>query len=34
MPELGWRLGYAFSWGLIVASVAGLLAAFRWRRWI
>jgi magnesium transporter len=34
MPELGWRLGYAFSWGLILASVAGLLAAFRWRRWI
>ena len=34
MPELGWRYGYAFSWGLIVASVLGLLALFRWRRWI
>jgi magnesium transporter len=34
MPELGWRLGYLFSWGLILASVVGLLAAFRWRRWI
>ncbi len=34
MPELGWRLGYVFSWGVIVASVAALLAAFRWRRWI
>ena len=34
MPELGWRLGYVFSWGVIVVSVIGLLAAFRWRRWI
>jgi magnesium transporter len=34
MPELGWRLGYLFSWGLILASAAALLAAFRWRRWI
>lgn len=34
MPELGWRLGYVFSWGVIVASVVVLLAAFRWRRWI
>lgn len=34
MPELGWRLGYLFSWGLIAVTVVGLLAAFRWRRWI
>lgn len=34
MPELGWRLGYLFSWGLILVSVVALLAGFRWRRWI
>ena len=34
MPELGWRLGYVCSWGLILVSVVALLAGFRWRRWI
>jgi magnesium transporter len=34
MPELGWRLGYLFSWGLILMSAVALLAGFRWRRWI
>ena len=34
MPELGWRLGYLFSWGVIVVSTLALLAFFRWRRWI
>ena len=34
MPELGWRLGYAFSWLVIVASTIAQLAFFRWRRWI
>ena len=34
MPELGWRLGYAFSWGLIVLTTVGQLAFFRWKKWI
>lgn len=34
MPELEWRLGYAFSWAVIVVSTAAQLAFFRWRRWI
>jgi magnesium transporter len=34
MPELGWRLGYPFSWGVILASTLAQLAFFRWRRWI
>jgi magnesium transporter len=34
MPELGWRLGYVFSWGVIVAITLAQLAFFRWRRWI
>jgi magnesium transporter len=34
MPELHWRLGYLFSWGLIVATTLVQLAFFRWRRWI
>jgi magnesium transporter len=34
MPELEWRLGYAFSWALIVVTTIAQLAFFRWRRWI
>ena len=34
MPELHWRLGYLFSWALIVASTVGQLVFFRWRKWI
>jgi len=34
MPELGWRLGYAFSWGLIVLTSVAQLAFFRWKKWI
>jgi magnesium transporter len=34
MPELHWRLGYLFSWGLIVAVTLLQLAVFRWRRWL
>jgi magnesium transporter len=34
MPELGWRFGYAFSWGLIALITVGQLAFFRWRKWI
>lgn len=34
VPELGWRLGYAFSWAVIVVTTVLQLAFFRWRRWI
>ena len=34
MPELHWRLGYAFSWALIVVTTIGQLAFFRWKKWI
>ena len=34
MPELGWRLGYLFSWALIAVTTVGQLAFFRWKKWI
>ncbi|MDQ3161229.1 MAG: magnesium transporter CorA family protein [Actinomycetota bacterium] len=34
MPELGWKLGYAFSWGIIALTTLLQLAFYRWRRWI
>jgi len=34
MPELGWDLGYAFSWALIAVTTVLQLAFYRWRRWI
>ena len=34
MPELGWKRGYAFSWGLIVLVTIAQLGFFRRRRWI
>jgi len=34
MPELGWKLGYVFSWALIALTTVLQLAFFRWRRWI
>jgi magnesium transporter len=33
MPELHWRLGYAYSWGLIVALTLLQLWWFRRKRW-
>ncbi len=33
MPELKWRYGYLFFWGIIVAIGAGMLAYFRRQRW-
>jgi magnesium transporter len=33
-PELGWQLGYAWSWGLIVVTTVIQLVFFRRRRWI
>lgn len=34
MPELRWRLGYAFSWGLIVLVTVVQLIFFRRKRWL
>ncbi len=34
MPELRWRLGYAFSWAVIIASTILQLIYFRRKRWI
>ncbi|HSB38412.1 MAG TPA: magnesium transporter CorA family protein [Gaiellaceae bacterium] len=34
MPELAWRLGYAWSWFLIVLTTILQLAIFRWLGWI
>src|SRR5437588_11602674 len=33
-PEIHWRFGYAWSWGLIVVTTAGQLWFFRRKRWI
>ena len=34
MPELNWAYGYPYALALIVLSVAGPLALFRWRGWL
>jgi magnesium transporter len=34
MPELHWRHGYAFSWGLIIATTLVQLWFFRRKKWI
>ena len=34
MPELGWRYGYPFTIGLMVAIGAGMLSYFRRKRWL
>ena len=33
-PELGWRFGYAYSWGLIVLTTIAQLVYFRRKKWI
>jgi magnesium transporter len=33
-PELAWRWGYAWSWGLIVVTTVAQFVFFRRRRWI
>jgi magnesium transporter len=34
MPELGWRLGYPFALGLMLASAAGLYVVFKRKDWL
>lgn len=34
LPELGWRYGYLYVWGVMLTIVVGLLVFFRKKRWI
>jgi magnesium transporter len=34
MPELEWRWGYAFVWGVMLAMVAGLIGYFKKKHWL
>lgn len=34
MPEIAWRHGYAFTWGLMAVVTIGMLWFFRRKRWI
>jgi magnesium transporter len=33
-PELAWRFGYAWSWGLIIVTTIAQLIFFRRKKWI
>ncbi|MFA6888410.1 MAG: magnesium/cobalt transporter CorA [Candidatus Woesearchaeota archaeon] len=34
MPELGWKYGYAFAWGMMILSVGVLMIFFKRKSWI
>jgi len=34
MPEIGWKYGYPMTWGIIIVSVAFMLAHFRRKKWM
>ncbi len=34
MPELEWRWGYAFVWGVMLVMVAGLIGYFKKKHWL
>jgi len=34
MPELHWQYGYPFALGLMLVLSVGLVAFFRWRKWV
>jgi Mg2+ and Co2+ transporter CorA len=34
MPELHWRLGYAYSWAVIVVVTIAQVVYFRRKRWL
>ncbi|UJS26212.1 magnesium/cobalt transporter CorA [Thiothrix winogradskyi] len=34
MPELEWEYGYFIIWGIMLALAIGMLAAFKWRKWL
>jgi magnesium transporter len=33
MPELGWRHGYLFFWGIVAVIVSGLFVWMKRKRW-
>ncbi len=34
MPELSWRYGYAFAWGLMILSIVTMLIYFKRKSWV
>ena len=34
MPELNWRYGYVFAWGVMAAIVVVMLVYFRRKKWL
>jgi magnesium transporter len=34
LPELGFRYGYIFFWGLVIAVAGGLLWFFKRKKWL
>jgi magnesium transporter len=34
MPELKWKNGYYGVWGIMIVLAIGMLAAFKWRKWL
>ena len=34
MPELHWRYGYIFFWGLCLATVTAMLLFFKRKKWL
>jgi magnesium transporter len=33
-PEIGWPLGYALFWGIVLAAVGGMFVFFRRKKWL
>jgi magnesium transporter len=34
LPELHWKYSYYIFWGVCIVTAAGMLAWFRWRKWL
>lgn len=34
MPELEWRYGYFFTWGIMLFSAIGMVTLFRYKKWL
>jgi magnesium transporter len=34
LPELQWQYGYLTFWGICITTAAGMIAWFKWRKWI
>jgi magnesium transporter len=34
MPELNWRYGYLFTWGVMVAIIVAMISYFKRKRWL